>query len=221
MNKSHQTKLAIFDFDGTLADTLMVMISICNSLAHKYGYDEFTLDEIPVFKASRLSALIQILEPKLSTLLKLPFLLAEFRSLLHQQVQTIRFFDGIEVMLASLSEAGIHTGIVTSNSASFARKVLMHNHTEQHFSEIYSARYFFDKAKLIKRMMHKYQASQAQTVYLGDEIRDIDSAHAADIKIISVTWGYNSFDALQQHGADYLAKNPKELPALITSILDS
>ena len=43
-----------------------------------------------------------------------------------------------------------------------------------------------------------------ETLYIGDEVRDIDACRKTGIRIISVTWGFNSKEALCRKNPDFL-----------------
>jgi len=48
-------------------------------------------------------------------------------------------------------------------------------------------------------------------IYIGDEVRDIEAARAAGIKIASVTWGYNLESILTENKPDYIVTQPRDL----------
>jgi phosphoglycolate phosphatase-like HAD superfamily hydrolase len=45
----------------------------------------------------------------------------------------------------------------------------------------------------------------------GDETKDIEAARKIGIKVISVSWGYNSSQALAAEHPDFLIYRPEEL----------
>jgi phosphoglycolate phosphatase-like HAD superfamily hydrolase len=79
------------------------------------------------------------------------------------------------------------------------------------FNYIYSSTSLFGKDKLIKHYLKAVKTTPDKVIYVGDEIRDVDSAKASNIKVISVTWGYNDKELLTKHNPDYLVDT---IPAL-------
>jgi phosphoglycolate phosphatase len=57
-----------------------------------------------------------------------------------------------------------------------------------------------------------------QAIYVGDEIRDIEAAKRSNIKVIAVSWGFNSKEILAQHEPDFLIDEPKQLKEAIASL---
>ena len=59
---------------------------------------------------------------------------------------------------------------------------------------------------MVKQALHP-----SNVLYVGDEVRDIEAAKKAGIRIAAVTWGYNSKKALEAYKPDYLVTKPEEL----------
>ena len=56
-------------------------------------------------------------------------------------------------------------------------------------------------------------------LYIGDEIRDIEAAKKAEIKIGVVTWGYNEKQALILEQPDYVFDSPNEILDALKAIV--
>ena len=50
---------------------------------------------------------------------------------------------------------------------------------------------------------------------MGDETRDVEAAKKANIKVVAVTWGFNSPEALAKENPDFLINHPSELLEVI------
>jgi phosphoglycolate phosphatase len=72
----------------------------------------------------------------------------------------------------------------------------------------------FGKGRLIAKCLDLHQLVLDETVYVGDEVRDIQAARFAGIRPISVTWGFNSREALAAAQPDWLVDEPDALPAI-------
>lgn len=53
------------------------------------------------------------------------------------------------------------------------------------------------------------------SLYIGDEIRDIDAAHQAGIAIAAVGWGYNSPEKLKKYNPDFFIDHSDDLFSLL------
>ena len=69
--------------------------------------------------------------------------------------------------------------------------------------------------------MDKYHLDQNQTVYVGDEVRDIEAARRAEIQVIGVTWGFNTRAVLKKNSPDTIVDNPADLLATVKQLLFS
>ncbi len=54
---------------------------------------------------------------------------------------------------------------------------------------------------------------------MGDETRDIEAAKKSKIKIVAVTWGFNSSNVLAQHQPDFLIDIPQQLTEIFEDLL--
>jgi len=83
----------IFDFDGTLANTLDAIVSITNRLSGEFGYQPASPEE--VIKLKNLSSRKVIQQFGLS-LWKLPFLLKRVRSEFNNHINELKPVPGIK-----------------------------------------------------------------------------------------------------------------------------
>lgn len=204
--------IIIFDFDGTLADTIETITQITNRLSPEFGYPETTQAELT--QLQQLTTWDNIKRSKIS-IFKLPFVLRRLRQELSQQIQKIHVFDDIPEALMGLKEQGYSLYIITSNTEENVKAVLERYNLFSLFSKIYSRSSLFGKARLIRKLLKQENLSPQQAIYVGDETRDIDAAQRAKIRVIAVTWGFNSSQVLDQHNPDLLIDQPNELISAI------
>ena len=198
----------IFDFDGTIADTLDPLLAIANNLAREFGYPPITDDQLNQFQALDSRAIIQ---QSNIPLLKLPFLLRRLKADLNQQITSIQPIEGIPDALKELKRHGHILGIVTSNSEPNVSAFLAHHDLLHLFDFVKSGTTIFGKHRVIRRLLKKKNIDIQHTVYVGDETRDIESAKAINMPIISVSWGFNDHSVLAQYAPTQLIDDPKLL----------
>jgi len=201
------TKVIIFDFDGTLADTIDILLSITNRLSAEFGFKSATKEELA--QLSNLTSW-QILKYSGISIFKFPLLIRKLKAELRSEIPTIQLFSGIKEVLLELKKLGFQLGIITSNSRENVLASLENNNLQDTFTFIYSSS-TFGKHKVIDRWLKREHINPEQVVYVGDEVRDIDAAKKTGIKIISVGWGFNSQEALAAHNPDFLIERPQEL----------
>ena len=83
------------------------------------------------------------------------------------------------------------------------------------FDIIYCESNILGKDQTFRKMMRKYNLKPEEIIYIGDEIRDIVACKKVGIKIIGVSWGLHTFEALQKNGVDYIVKKPSEILKII------
>lgn len=205
-------QLAIFDFDGTIADTMEANLEISNRLAKEFGYKEMTYDEaVEMRQENAHTALKRIGVP----LRKVPAIALRFKKEIRKQIGQLAPMDGIPEVLEFLKSQKIPTGIITSNSEKNVRTFLKKNNLLHYFEFIHSALNLFGKDKVLTKQIAKSRLKPEQVVYIGDETRDIEAAKLAGVHIISVSWGLNSREILQSYQPDYLVDAPHEIIKLL------
>jgi len=207
------TKVIIFDFDGTLADTIDILLSITNRLSAEFGFKSATKEELA--QLSNLNSW-QILQYSGISIFKFPLLIRRLKAELHSEVPQIQLFPGIKEVLLELKKRGFQLGIITSNSRENVLGALEKNGLQDTFTFIYSGS-TFGKHKVINKWLRIENIHTEKVVYVGDEIRDIDAARRTGIKVIAVGWGFNSPQALAAQNPNFLIERPQELIEIMNS----
>jgi phosphoglycolate phosphatase len=208
-------QIIIFDFDGTLADTLEAVIRITNRLSQEFGYSPTNPETLS--QIQNLSSW-QIIQQSGISLFKFPFLVKRVISELNQDLQLIHLFPTIPEILQQLQKDNYTLYIITSNSKINVITILSRYNLVKSFKNVYSGISLFGKHKIIKQLLTQEKIEPQQAIYIGDETRDIHAAKRAQIKSIAVSWGYNSAEILLQQYPDALIAHPSELIAAIERI---
>ncbi|MEG3966465.1 HAD-IA family hydrolase [Microcoleus sp. T2B6] len=208
------TQVIIFDFDGTLADTIDILLSITNRLSVELGFKSATKEQIA--QLSNLTSW-QILQYSGISIFKFPLLIRMLKAELRSEIPNIQLFPGIKEVLLELKTLGFQLGIITSNSRENVLASLEKNGLPDTFTFIYSGS-TFGKHKVINSWLKRENINPKQVVYVGDEIRDIEAARKTGIKVIAVAWGFNSQEALVAHNPDFLIQSPQELIEIMSNL---
>ncbi|MBH8553291.1 HAD-IA family hydrolase [Nostocaceae cyanobacterium CENA357] len=205
-------KVIIFDFDGTIADTVDALVSIANRLAVEFDYVQITPQELALLRnlTSR-----EIIKYSGISLFKIPFLLKKVKGELKNKIQEFKPIPGIQEALIDLQNHGYKLGIITSNSKENVTAFLNNNELDNLFDFIYSGVTIFGKTTIINNVLRQKQLKPQAVIYVGDETRDIEASKKANIKVIAVTWGFNSQKVLAQQNPDFLIHQPNELLEVI------
>ncbi len=201
----------IFDFDGTLADTLSAIIGIVNDHADEFHI--LPLNDRDVEGLRGLSNL-DILRKYRIPLTRLPGLLLRSQKELHDRMHEVKLFPGIRDLVLALKAEGVQMGILTSNSRENVHKLLRQSDLDV-FDFIHSESNFFGKNRALNHLMRTRGLKPGKVVYVGDETRDIEACRRAMIPVISVSWGFHRPDLLSTLLPDYLIDTPGEILAIV------
>ena len=207
-------KLILFDFDGTIADSLATFVKIANRLAPQFGYQTITESELK--KLTNLSSQEIIQQANISRL-QLFCILRKIRQEFSQEIKNLQPISQISPSLIALKEAGYKLSILTSNAKENVEFFLINNELDNLFTTIHSERTLFGKDKVIKRILKSNKLDHHEVIYVGDETRDIVAAKRSKIAVIAVSWGFNSSAVLSQYQPDFLIQTPVELIEVVQS----
>lgn len=206
----------IFDFDGTLCDSLSELRKILNELSPRYGYVPVTDEMVPLLRGKGTLELIHFLKVPLH---RLPSIARECRKRLSERLAGLSPFPGLDEELRELS-AQYRMGILSSNSEENIRAFLEMNGWN-FFSFIYSGSSLFGKTRLLKRCLLEQGLDPRSTIYVGDEVRDIDSAKRAGVKSLAVGWGFHSEERLLGQGPHGIISSPSAIQGAIRTFENS
>ena len=191
--------LAIFDFDGTLADSLPWFFASLDQTADHFGLDRIDMSRMDALREmSSRDALKLIGVP----MLKLPAISIYIRDRFAEHMTDIQLFAGAADMLAALHEAGIKLAMVSSNAEPNVRHVL--GSAAGIIDHYACGSSLWGKAEKFRAVLRALKQSPARTIAIGDEIRDIDAARQAGLTAGAITFGYNSRPALERREPEYL-----------------
>jgi len=210
-------KAIIFDFDGTIADTVDALVSIANRLAEEFGYIPITPKELALLKNLNSR---EIIKYSGISIFKIPFLVKKVKTELKKKIPELKPIPGIKEALIVLKNEGNRLGIITSNSQENVTEFLKANDLDNLFDFIYSGVTIFGKTTIINNVLKQQQIKLQEVIYVGDETRDIEASKKANIKVIAVAWGFNSPEVLARQNPDFLAHQPRELLEIVNSLID-
>jgi phosphoglycolate phosphatase len=207
------TRYVLFDFDGTLADTFVLVMTLMNKYAGLFRYSAVPEAEFPRLRGLDSRSLIGSFG---ISALQLPFVAWAVKRDLRAHVADLKSFEGMGPALTSLAgEADL--AIVSSNSAENIAAFLRHNGFGEIFKNIHTARSVFGKHKPIRQFVKSLGAG-ADVIYVGDETRDIDAAVKAGVRTVAVSWGYATRDTLASRRPDAIVDSPSELALAVAEL---
>lgn len=197
----------IFDFDGTLADSLEMGVEIYNEqIAPKFRCKKIEEKNMEILKGTNFH---KLLKDHNVSFLKLPILLFQLKRKMAKRMDEIQLIDDIKSSLNKLYKMGYKMGVLTSNNKKNVKSFLKHYEIDDLFEFVYAEKNPLGKDRAIKKIMKLENLNDI--IYVGDESRDIDACKKAGVDIVSVGWGFNTISHLREYNPNYLIKAPSEL----------
>ena len=206
-----------FDLDGTLADTIPLIVA-----SYQHAFRTVLGEEVEEDRARA-----WIGRPLLGALLEESpehghALDAAYREWnLANTARLIRRYDGVPEMLRDLAAAGVRTAIVTSKRRETARLALEAVGVD-HLVEVVAGLEDTERHKPAPEpLLHGAAAlgvEPGECVYVGDATVDLRAARAAGMAAIAVTWGAGSREALAAEGPDAVLDDVPALTGLLLGV---
>ena len=205
-------RLAIFDFDGTLADSFGWFLDVFDEVADRFRFRRLDRDRIDDFRGR---ATRELLSHHGVPLWKVPMIAAHARTLQRRNLESITVFDGMADVVQILHESGVRLALVTSNAHGNITRVLGPE-TMAAFDHVSCGASLLGKAAKFRAVLMALDTTPGETLAIGDEIRDIEAARTAGIASGAVTWGYGLPERLRQEQPDHVFDRPAQITDLFT-----
>jgi phosphoglycolate phosphatase len=205
-------KLAIFDLDGTLADSFPWFSRVLNGVADEFGFRRVREDEVDALRRLGPRELLKHLDVPLW---KVPRIATHMRRLKAQHLADIPLFPGAPAMLRVLSDKDVRLAMVSSDHEVNVRTQLGPELAAL-VAQFACGASLFGKAAKFRRVVKRSGLAPADIIAIGDETRDIEAARAAGIACGAVAWGYADPAALRAQKPDHMFTAIEEIPAQIT-----
>ena len=185
----------LFDLDGTVVDSVELIISSFQHATREVLGREFTREETIQGIGKPLREQMVALSPGHADDLVRSYQVFNHRE--HDRMLTL--YDGVKTLLIGLRDAGVKLGLVTSKSRRVTQMAFDLTGIEALFDETVCAEDTPRNKPLpdpILLCMERLGVPAQRSVYVGDSPFDIQAAHAAGLESIGVTWGVFSEEVL-------------------------
>ena len=207
----------IYDHDGTLVDSLAVVVAATNATLVARGFSERPAPEIIKGMAHptipRLALHAGIADARL-----LATMADEFYAHMHALPHLCRVYAGVPEVLAAVAGRGLPQGLVSNNSGRFVRLALTHLGLVDHFRSILGEENVpAPKPDARGALLAAQECGVDPTAcwFVGDSPADREAARGAGMRSIGVTWGIHDQDEMAAMGFDQLIDHPRQLLDLL------
>lgn len=209
-------KLAIFDLDGTLLDTIGDLAEACNHMLALRGLDSHTREEYAKMVGNGILNLVKraLPEDKRSD----EYVAAARLDFLDYYTANIdrytRPYEGIREVLHTLQAEGWSLAVASNKFDEGTQKLVHTIFPEVTFKAVYGNKEGFPlkpDAALVQLIMDECDAVTETTVMIGDSGVDIQTAKNAGIRSIGCSWGFRPRTELEEFYADFIVDTPAEI----------
>ncbi|MDB5747659.1 MAG: Haloacid dehalogenase [Massilia sp.] len=205
-------RLAIFDFDGTLADSFPFFLSVFNEIADQLGFRRIDPAEVERLRhAGTRDMMRHVGMPAW----KLPLAAASFKTLMSQNTHRIPLFPQVDHALRELARGAVELTIVSSNSEDNVRRVLGPD-LALLISQYECGASIFGKTSRIRKVLQRAAVAPGAALYIGDQALDAQAARKAGVAFAAVHWGYSPIEALRKVAPEHEFDLPASLVAIAT-----
>jgi len=207
-------RLAIFDFDGTLADSFPFFLSVFNTIADRHAFRR-----IDVARANEMRHLSvrQMMDHVGMPAWKLPLASRTFMAMMQESAHAIALFDGIADALRHLHDQGVLLTVVSSNSEHNVRTVLGPALAAL-VTRFDCGMSVFGKASRIRAVLKACGVAPVDALYIGDQVTDAEAARKAGVAFGAVHWGYATIDALRAQACATEFVTPADLRRIASTL---
>ncbi len=203
--------LAIFDFDGTLADSGDWFLSIADDLAERFRFRRIDPSEVEALRGRTTREVIRHVGiPRW----KLPAIARHVHKRLAAETDRIVLFDGVTAMIDQLVASGVRIAVVTSNAEQNAHAILGPEIVAK-IEMFECGASLFGKARRFRRVLRKLDVAQTDAIAIGDETRDLTAARKVGIDAAAVLWGYANRSILTALKPDVMFESPGEVVSFV------
>ena len=208
-----------FDLDGTLVDTADDLAAPVNHMREARGLKPLPLEEYRPFASAGSRGLLHIGLGATTDDPDYPALRTEFLNRYEQEIAVhSRLFDGMPELLAWLEANGIRWGVICKKLDYFVRRVVQQLGLGHRVALAYGGD-TAPRAKPwpdpLKMALQETGLTARQCVYIGDDLRDIQAAHAVDMPAVAAAYGYGNPNEIPQWRADHIVTSPQEFLAML------
>lgn len=203
----------LFDLDGTLLDTLQDLADSVNRMLAARGLPIHPLDAYRYFVGDGARNLVtRALPADLRDAATVTQALADYqRDYGLHWADATRPYDGIPELLDELTARGMAIAVLSNKPHVFTEKCVAHFLGRWTFKAVLGQR---------DRVPHKPDPAGAleaakimnlapsQVLYVGDTATDMQTARAAGMFPLGVTWGFRPESELRENGASAIAHHP-------------
>lgn len=213
-------RLAIFDLDGTLLNTIADLATATNQALDACGFPTHPIEAYPFFVGNGINKLFErALPAEARTEENVLRIRAHFLPYYDEHNADLsRPYPGIPQLLENLQAAGIQVAVASNKYHRATEKLIRHYFPTIRFAAILGQREgvpIKPHPQIVEDILALVPVSKEEVIYIGDSGVDMQTALNAGVESIGVTWGFRPREELLQNSPTHLADTAEEIENII------
>jgi pyrophosphatase PpaX len=211
-------RTVLFDLDGTLIDSLRLILDSYHHTLAQHGFPARTDTEWLKGVGTPLRVQLADWQDDPGTLEAMIATYREYNLEHHDRMVTV--YPGVLDSVREIKARGLQTGLVTSKNRHGALRGLSLVGLEALMDMLVCADEVTNPKphpEPVLKAVSLLGADPATTVYVGDSVHDMNSGRAAGVLTAAALWGPFSRDQLESTKPDYWLETPADLVRLVGS----
>ena len=214
------TGLVIFDLDGTLLNTIGDLAVACNAVLAMRGLPQHTYDEYCHFVGN---GIMRLVERALPEELRTPYTVAAVRADFvkyyteHIDVYT-KPYEGIPELVAEIARRGVRIAVASNKFQTGTEKLIRLFFPGVEFAAVFGQREgvpLKPDPAVVEEILALTGVAKERGLYVGDSGVDMQTAAAAGVRSVGVTWGFRERAELEEAGARHIVDSPAGILELL------
>ncbi len=208
-----QYELVIFDWDGTLMDSIGKIVNCMQQTALTLNVSMPSEQAVRDIIGLSMNEALNVLHPDGSSDVHGEMIEVYRQQYLKLNTTPSPLFDGVESLLTELNQIGYQIAVATGKARAGLNRVLGETGLDSHFIASRTADEAQSKPnpEMILQLLHELNVAPGKAVMIGDSVHDLNMANNAGIDAIGVDYGAHGIEQLQQANPKVIISSPLEL----------
>ena len=214
-------RLAIFDLDGTLANSLRDLAEAVNTGLEKLGYPTHPVEAYRMFVGN---GAVKLCERALPEDKREEAEVQRLLALFNEYYGSHCFdhtapYKGMPETVKRLKEAGVICAVASNKPDEFSQTVVRRLYGDGLFALVRGKREGVPTKPapdIVYSILDELGVPAGEAVFIGDSCVDVQTAKNSGLPCIGCDWGFRGEGELRENGCDIIAYRPEELFPLIT-----
>lgn len=207
-----QYRLLVFDWEGTLADSLGPILNCIAKQAKNLHFGEINPQSACQWLGLGLAKAIKKIFPDLNLSQQEKLLLAVHQGLAPSFTETY-LIPGAKEFIARIAQTNIKLAIATNKGHQSLQRALFASKLDRAFKVTRSAGLLPAKPcpQMLEEILAECAVSNCESLMLGDSVSDIEMAKSLNVDAIGIDFYNQQHNALEAAGAIYVFENYEQI----------